>query len=330
LTVGLKKAGFRVLAAVEIDRLAAETYRANHPGVVMWRCDIRQLTTAQILKRLKLKPGELDLLAGCPPCQGYSTIRTHNRPKPVEDSRNDLIFDFLRLARGLRPRSIMLENVPGLQDDDRFTTFCEKLGRLGYRCKHIVLDAAEYGVPQRRRRLILLAARRGIISPAPPEMESRHVIDVIGDMPPAGESGDNLHDLPESRTERIRELIANVPKDGGSRKDLGVEFQLECHKRTDGFKDVYGRMAWHDVAPTITGGFVNPSKGRFLHPEEDRTITLREGALLQTFPETYRFSLKRGKFAVAEMIGNALPPEFIARHASQVRAFLLQRRIQAP
>ena len=109
-----------------------------------------------------------------------------------------------------------------------------------------------------------------------------------------------------------------IPKDGGSRTDLSEEYQLECHKRTNGFKDVYGRMAWDKPAPTITGGCNNPSKGRFLHPEEDRVITLREAALLQTFPVNYKFSFRSGKAGVATMIGNALPPAFIEFHARNI------------
>jgi DNA (cytosine-5)-methyltransferase 1 len=125
-----------------------------------------------------------------------------------------------------------------------------------------------------------------------------------------------LHNyLVAPRAPHIEKLIKAIPKDGGSRTDLGEEWQLECHKKSDGFKDVYGRMAWDSLSPTITGGCVNPSKGRFLHPTENRAITLREAALLQTFPKNYRFPLSRGKFPAALLIGNALPPEFIRRHA---------------
>ena len=103
---------------------------------------------------------------------------------------------------------------------------------------------------------------------------------------------------------------------------MGPKYQLKCHRKCNGFKDVYGRMAWDNVAPTITGGCCNPSKGRFLHPEEDRAISLREAALLQSFPPDYDFSLRRGKFAAAQMIGNALPPEFIRRHATKLAEHL--------
>ncbi len=148
------------------------------------------------------------------------------------------------------------------------------------------------------------------------------VEEAIGGLPEAGQSGDPVHDMPENRTPKVLEIIRLIPKDGGSRRDLPEEFQLECHKRCNGFKDVYGRMAWNDVAPTIAGGCFNPSKGRFLHPEEDRAITMREAALLQGFPRRYKFPVTDNKSAVALMIGNALPPPFIAAHARSIKRAL--------
>jgi DNA (cytosine-5)-methyltransferase 1 len=128
--------------------------------------------------------------------------------------------------------------------------------------------------------------------------------------------------MPENRTPKVLNVIRLIPKDGGSRRDLPEEFQLECHKRCNGFKDVYGRMAWKKPAPTITGGCFNPSKGRFLHPEEDRAITMREAALLQGFPRRYKFPTTENKSAVALMIGNALPPPFIAAHGRSIKRVL--------
>jgi DNA (cytosine-5)-methyltransferase 1 len=322
LTTGLKQAGFRVVGAVEIDPLAVETYRLNHRIPTVWKKDIRKLSVAEVMETLGLSVGQLDLLAGCPPCQGFSSMRTLNGGKRITDRRNDLVFEFLRFARVLRPKGVMLENVPGLATNQRLKKLRKELEDLGFQVAVHVLDAADFGVPQRRRRMILLGSRLGSISPATPSATRRTVRDAIADLAPAGTSGDPLHDLPEKRAPRIANLIRGIPADGGSRVDLGEQLQLQCHRDCDGFKDVYGRMAWDKVAPTITSGCVNPSKGRFLHPTEHRTITLREAALLQGFPPKYRFSLRRGKFAVAEMIGNALPPEFIRCHAEQVRMHL--------
>lgn len=319
LTLGLRRARFRVAAAVEIDSLAAETYSANFPSIHLWEMDIRELSVARVLRELGLRPGELDLLAGCPPCQGFSTLRSLNGHQAVRDDRNELVLEFERFIRGLRPRAVMLENVPGLAADDRLTRLKGALEAMAYRVTCKVLDASKFGVPQRRRRMILVAGRRRTIGLASEEAAARTVRDAIGSLPDVGDSGDELHDLTERRAAKVVELIARIPKDGGSRGDLDRDAQLDCHIRCDGFHDVYGRMSWNDVAPTITSGCINPSKGRFLHPEKDRAITLREAALLQGFPPGHKFSLRRGKFAAAEMIGNALPPEFVKRHAVEIR-----------
>jgi DNA (cytosine-5)-methyltransferase 1 len=150
---------------------------------------------------------------------------------------------------------------------------------------------------------------------AKPTMNIRTVRDAIGSMPVAGESGDPLHDMPEKRSRRVAARIRQVPINGGSRAALPRHLKLECHKNSNGFKDVYGRMAWDEPAPTITTGCFNPSKGRFLHPMANRAITMREAALLQSFPKSYKFPIELGKVKVATMIGNALPPEFIKKHA---------------
>ena len=318
LTLGLKRGGFKVLGAVDNDSLSVETYLANHSGVKVWDEDIRKLDPEQIQSALNLETGDLDLLAGCPPCQGFSKMRTLNGARSIDDSRNDLLFDFMRFVDALRPKAVMIENVPGLERDWRFTFFCNLMEETGYIGDNGVFNAAMFGVPQRRHRLIYLAGLQKSIPFAEPAGNPVTVRDAIGELPKAGASGDPLHDLPERRSPRIRDLIRRIPKDGGSRSDIPEEDQLDCHKQCNGFKDVYGRMAWNKVAPTITSGCFNPSKGRFLHPEEDRAITMREAALLQGFPKRYKFPTRRGKSAVAAMIGNALPPPFVAVHARTV------------
>lgn len=324
-TQGLKDAGFRVIAGVEVDSLAVETFRKNHPNVKVWNCYIQDLSAKALMKKLGLKPGELDLLAGCPPCQAFSSMRRLNGNRRVFDRQSkDLIFEYLRFVRSLRPKVIMIENVPRLRDDYRFNDIRKSLRGLGYIGDPEIFNAADHGVPQRRRRMVFIASRVGEIEYAEALEQGRRltVRDTIATMPRPGRSGDPLHDLPENRSKKVRRLIAKIPKNGGSRISLGREHQLECHKSCDGFKDVYGRMAWDEVAPTITGGCFNPSKGRFLHPSQNRTITLREAALLQSFPQNYFFSLERGKSGAAQMIGNAFPPRFVESHALQIREHL--------
>jgi DNA (cytosine-5)-methyltransferase 1 len=327
-TLGLKSAGFRIIGAVDNDSLAVLTYKANHSQVYVWDKDIKDLSTQAVKRKLSLRKGELDLLAGCPPCQGFSTMRTLNGFRSVDDPRNDLIRQFYRFVKDLLPKAVMLENVPGLARDERFKSFCEKMEDLGYRGKFDILDAADYGVPQRRRRLIYLAGRDFEINFAAKSDEKRTVGDVIRDMPAAGKSGDPVHDLPEKRSPEVLKRIRAIPQNGGSRRDLPEIEQLECHKKCNGFKDVYGRMAWEEVAPTLTSGCFNPSKGRFLHPEEDRAITMREAALLQGFPSRYRFPLAKNKSALALLIGNALPPPFIASHARSILGSLNARELR--
>lgn len=327
LTQGLRDAGFDVLAAVELDPLATETYTVNHPEVRVFHEDIRSIVASRLLDGCGLAPGDLDLLAGCPPCQGFSRLRNNNRQNRMGDPRNRLIDDVLRLVGDLQPKVLMLENVPNLMRYTRYLVFKRELRRFGYEISDQVLNVADFGVPQRRKRLVVLASRLGKIKHPQPTDSRRTVRDAIGELPPVHLSDDPLHNFGEIRSERIRQLIKAVPKDGGSRTALGPNFQLKCHTQHDGYYDVYGRMRWDDVAPTITGGCINPSKGRFLHPTEDRAITLREAALLQSFPPSYEFSLGRGKYAAAEMIGNALPPVFSRIQAEAIKAHLAEPRL---
>lgn len=295
-------------------------YRANHPEVLVDEKDIRNIECKKLMVRLGLKKGGLDLLAGCPPCQGFSSIRTNNGRYSILDERNDLINDYLRFVEAFRPKIVMLENVPGLKDDSRFEKFVATMTSLGYQGEWKVLNVADYGVPQRRRRLIYVAGYKKSIHISDKKNEYRTVRDAIGALPVAGRSGDFMHDFPETRTKKIQEMIALIPKDGGSRSQLPKKYVLPCHKRNPvGFKDVYGRMAWDKPSPTITGGCASPSKGRFLHPEEDRCITLREASLLQGFPPDYVFPKELPKGRLALMVGNALPVPFIYAHAKEIR-----------
>jgi DNA (cytosine-5)-methyltransferase 1 len=326
LTLGLKLAGFNVLAAIESDAIAVETYKSNHPKVHVCHDDIREVKAKTLRERLKLRVGELDLLAGCPPCQGFSTLRTRNGATQKRDHRNGLIREMLRFARAFLPKAIMMENVPGLAEHWSFKKLCRDLRRLGYQVEWDVKDARHYGVPQRRKRLIMVAGRRFGIELAKESEAINTVWTAIGDLQKPGISRDRLQNLPERRSKKVLNLIKAIPKDGGSRTDLPNSRQLACHKRTDGFRDIYGRMAWDHPAPTITGGCFNPSKGRFLHPVDDRAITLREAAILQTFPRRYRFPVDKSKEEIALMIGNALPPMFIKRHATEIAKSLTTLR----
>jgi DNA (cytosine-5)-methyltransferase 1 len=327
LTTGLKQAGFRVIAAIDIDPVSAETYHMNHPEVRIYTEDIRKIDAHQFAEEQGFKVGELDLLAGCPPCQGFSSLRTFNGALVIDDPRNDLLFEFLRFVKVLKPKAVMLENVPGLARDKRFVVFLEQMEQMGYIGEKSILNAEDYSVPQRRRRLLYLAGKGFAIPFAKKARRKRNVRHAIGDLPKPGNSGDPLHDIKEKRSPTVLERIAMIPPNGGSRASLPDHLQLRCHKKTNGFKDVYGRMAWDDVAPTITSGCSNPSKGRFLHPEQNRAITLREAALLQGFSRDYKFPTDKSKSEIALMIGNALPPPFVKAHALSIKHALITNDI---
>lgn len=320
LSEGLTQAGFKVVAGVELDDLAVKTYRLNHENTTLFHGDIRKLDTAEISQLLNDQP--LHLLAGCPPCQGFSSIRRRNKSTPVDDSRNDLVAEFYRFVEALRPYTIMLENVPGLEKYQLFLETVEKIKGLGYDVVFKVVNISKYGVPQRRRRLVMLGSRLGNIQIAPESNLLKTVKDTIGWIyeKPEALHEDPLQQIHSMHGERIQKLIAAVPKNGGS---LPKEFQLKCHEKDNiGFNDVYGRLGWNSQSSTITGGCLNPSKGRFLHPELDRSITAREAALLQTFPKDYQFDASISKDKIALQIGNALPPEFCRIQACTIRAHI--------
>jgi DNA (cytosine-5)-methyltransferase 1 len=310
LTAGLKKAGFEVVTAVEKEKLTAKTYAVNHDEVKLFTKDIRKIVSADFLP-----PNQktVDLVAGCPPCQGFSRVRRRNRSRARPDKRNGLLREFQRVVEDLRPTCVFMENVPGIELDFRFKAFVVKLEKLGYQVTMEIVNLADYGVPQRRTRVVLLAGKGFGIALPRPSRKSRTVREAIKSLERPSESKNPLHKLITTHTAEVMERIRAVPKNGGSRSSWPEDLRLECHNACNGFKDVYGRMAWDEPAPTITGGCTNASKGRFLHPRQNRVITLFEAAILQTFPRRFHFDLSRGRGAVAEMIGNALPPLFAAR-----------------
>ena len=309
MSEGLRQAGFDVIAAVDSDKFEAKTYKLNHHDTVLFYQDIRSLDTYNIKELLNGK--RLHLLAGCPPCQGFSIIRRLNRKQAVEDERNNLLLEFLRFVEELTPLTIMLENVPGIINYHLFEVFVDRLRELGYNPKNSILDVSNYGVPQRRKRLVLVGSLLGNLDVVKCNMKTVTVRMAIGKMEDVSETKDPIHKIYPRHTPRIKKMISMIPKNGGSRGDLPEEYRLKCHKKKNvGFHDVYGRLRWDDVSSTITGGCLNPSKGRFLHPEENRCITAREAALLQTFPITYKFAQDIPRDALATQIGNALPPQF--------------------
>lgn len=320
-TQGLHQAGFTTKVAIEKLEDAVSAFKLNHENTEVILKDIRLVSVEEILEKLN---GEtLHLLAGCPPCQGFSSIRRLNRNNNVQDDRNDLIFEYLRLVEKLMPLTLMMENVPGIINYDPFKGIVLKLKELGYNIKIEVVNVKDYGVPQKRKRMIMVGSLLGDISVASPTGEKVTVKDVIGNLEPIETTKDSLHKVVASHTTKVMERIKLTPKNGGSWKDLPIEFKLKCHTAENvGFNDVYGRLRWDDYSTTITGGCLNPSKGRFLHPEENRCITAREAALLQSFPPNYQFPTTISKTSIALLIGNALPPKFSYYQSKNIKEHL--------
>lgn len=326
-TEGLKVAGFKVIGAVENDKAAADSYELNHAKVRLWREDVRKVSAATMLRELGIQRGELGLLKACPPCQGFSSLAEGRTV--VDAQRNDLVIDTIRFIRQLRPRAVMIENVPGLGRDVRAKTLMDALIAAGYVCREYKVDAIQFGVPQRRKRLIILALR-GLRSTLPNELPA----DGLDNPTPVKSAFDDLADalrqdpndpLHVSRrlSDTVKNRVAAVPVNG-NRFDLPIEHQLNCHKRIDAkhrnATASYGRIKLAVPAPTMTTRCTTVACGSFIHPTEDRGITLREAATLQTFPFGYQFSGSYGE--IERQIGNAVPVRMAAALGSVVASCL--------
>lgn len=319
-TQGLKDAGLEVVGAVEFDLNAARTYVLNHPFVQVWRADIRSVSATSMRRELGLRPGELALLKACPPCQGFSSLADGRISR--DDPRNQLVHHTVRFVRAFLPQLVMLENVPGLGRDARSKLLADALRRLGYATRSYIVDARHFGVPQRRRRFIMLAAR-GLRSSLPERLGDLEAADATVRQAFAALENVLVADDPMAAPPAVSELVAQriraIPREG-NRFDLPSELQLACHRSLSSPRDAsgsYGRMAWDQPGPTMTTRCTTPSSGSFIHPELDRPITLREAAALQTFPPNYAFAGSRGM--IERQIGNAVP----VRMASAIVSALL-------
>ena len=326
VTAGLKAASWRVIAACDNDPIAASTYRANHKEVALVEKDIRKTAAIEeISAAVGNQP--IDLLVVCAPCQPFSS---QNR-KRGDDARDQLIVRSLAVVPVVRPKLIFFENVPGLVTSSYLPILEDLkvgLANLGY-CitKPLLRDAAGYGVPQRRRRCVMLAAPDQTALEAFEGAEigrtRQTVRDAIFDLPPLalGEihPTDGMHRARRHSPIAV-ERLRHIPADGGSRRSLPSNLELQCHRGSDAFPDVYGRMKWDAPAPTLTTGCTDVTRGRFAHPEQHRAISLREAARLQTFDDDYMFE---GSIAqVARQIGNAIPPAMITAFAGAFDAAL--------
>lgn len=312
LTRGLLDAGIRVKKGFDVDPKLKDTYEKNNEGVKFFCKDIKELRKRDIADGLDIENNYL-LLAGCAPCQPFSSI---NQDDIAKDERKSLLLEFGRLVQEVKPDFIFAENVPGLKNGRGkhiFNEFERILSEEGYFFVSGIVNAKNYGVPQNRRRLVLLASKYG--TPVfPKEIYDGvrtpfiTVRDAISKYPPikAGEKHDGVPNhwsrgLSEKNLSRLR----HIPKNGGGRRSLPKSLSLKCHRKHSGHSDVYGRMRWDAPAPTLTCKCVSLSNGRFGHPEQDRGISIREAAALQTFGDEYVFygDLTNN----TKWVGNAVP-----------------------
>lgn len=311
LAYGLQKAGLNLKAGYDMDPHCKYPFEYNNKAK-FYCCDVKGLKPADLAKCFN--NDSVKLLAGCAPCQTFST---YNQNAPSSDSRWWLLGVFTRLVTAIRPELVTMENVPKLCNHTVYNYFRESLKKNGYYISENIVEAHQYGVPQYRRRLVVLASLLGPVELLRPEVfrpRKVNVKDAISSLPKvqAGfvQGSDPIHQSPALSDINLRRIKASVP--GGTWRDWDVDLRANCHRKPSGktYPSVYGRMSWDEPAPTITTQFFGFGNGRFGHPEQDRAITLREGAILQSFPRSYRFVAPGEpvyKKVIGRLIGNAVP-----------------------
>jgi DNA (cytosine-5)-methyltransferase 1 len=327
LTHGLRKAGLNVTAGIDINATCKYAYEINNVGTVFIESDVAEIPSQTIAECYG--DNDIKVLVGCAPCQPFSKYTMRYRKEEKEKGRGGdswqidekwkLLYAFAQKIRDIQPDIVSMENVPELEKEQVFQDFLNTLEEMNYHVSYSIAYCPDYGVPQSRKRLVLLASMHGEIALIPPEYTKENYITVreaIGKMPKLKSGGKNRNDalhfctrLSKRNLERIKQS-----KQGGTWHDWEEQLQLKCHKRKSGktYGSVYGRMSWNKPSPTITTQFYGYGNGRFGHPEQDRAISFREGAVLQSFPQDYVFLndemfIKSREIGVH--IGNAVPVE---------------------
>jgi DNA (cytosine-5)-methyltransferase 1 len=337
LTHGFIKQGFGVAAGIDFDKSCEYAFEENNDSK-FYHKDITSLKAKELKNLFAKDKGKI--LVGCAPCQPFSIYNKKSENITVKqrsDVKWKLLYSFASLIEQLKPEIVSMENVPLLAKFNNgkvFKDFVKCLQKNGYFVSWEIVNAQDYGVPQRRKRLILLASRLGeikLIEKTVKNKKYKTVRDAIAYLPPV-EDGvphpkDHLHrarKLSDLNKKRIQ-----ATKEGGFWRDWDKSLWLKCHTKKKGkdFNSVYGRMKWDDVAPTMTTYCTGLSNGRFGHPEQDRAITLREAALLQSFPPNYKFFDPKGMMStpsIARHIGNAVPVELGVAIAKSIKNHIKQ------
>ena len=317
LSYGMKSKGFHIRGGFDLDKTCRFAYEYNNDAPFFYR-DIKNVTKRDI--KPLYEDGAVRILAGCAPCQPFSSYAFKNKEKDAD--KYDLLYEFGRLVTEVKPDIITMENVPAIQSfklKNVLGDFIQLLEDSKYHVSVSIVYCPKYGIPQTRKRLVLLASRFGDINLIPPTVDApknyKTVWDTIGDLPPIAAGETNMTD-PLHRASALSPLnlqrIKATPEGGGWR-DWPESLRLQCHKASSGksFGSVYGRMRWNEPSPTMTTQCIGYGNGRFGHPEQDRAISVREAALIQTFPMSYRFFEDEEHVSLVKAsryIGNAVPP----------------------
>lgn len=331
LSHGFVREGIRVNAGFDLDPSCRFPFEENNGGR-FFEADVRDLDPEFVSK---LYPANhVKILAGCAPCQPFSTYR--HRTGGKKDERWSLLYHFATLVDGFRPEIVTMENVPNLVKHDVFHDVVGRLKACGYSVSYVIVNCQGYEVPQSRTRLVLLASLFGPIHLEPGSSDPKTWINVeqaIGDLPPLEHGGvdsiDRLHKVQRLSEINLRRILASKP--GGTWRDWPSDLVAPCHRKDSGktYASVYGRMEWKKPAPTITTQCYNFGSGRFGHPEQDRAISVREAAILQSFPKDYKFVLpdKQVNFRkLSILIGNAVPVELGSAIARSIKWHLKEHR----
>lgn len=326
LTHGFVLEGLPVVAGIDLDPACRFPYEANNQAQFVER-DISKITIDEL--QALFGGAELTILAGCAPCQPFSTY-AQRYELDGKDGKWGLLYEFARLAQGTKPDVITMENVPTVIKHAVFHDFVDTLKRLGYSVWFDVVNSANYGVPQMRRRMVLLASKHGEIEMVKPTHATQKTVrQAIGRLSPllAGEvaSRDKMHVTSTLSEKNLRRIKASKP--GGTWRDWPEELIADCHRAESGrtYPSVYGRMEWDKPAPTMTTQCYGFGNGRFGHPEQDRAISLREAAILQSFPRDYAFVPKDDEVSfkvLGRLIGNAVPVDLGRAIARSIKKHL--------
>lgn len=310
LTKGLENAGINVSLGIDIDPICAYPYEANNKAKFLLK-SVEKVEASELFKKQK----GYKLLAGCAPCQPFSKYRQGIESK--SDKRWKLLHEFRRLIEESKPDFVTMENVPRLKEEKVFRDFLRSLNELGYKTSYQVVNCADYGVPQQRNRLVLLASKHGELKLIPPTHKPtkyKTVRDALEELDPikAGQflEQDPLHWSASLTPINLKRIKSS--KQGGTWRDWDKKLVAKCHRKSSGktYPSVYGRMSWDQPSPTITTQFFGFGNGRFGHPVQHRAISIREGAILQSFPKGYKFTKKGEEIQLkhlGRLIGNAVP-----------------------